>query len=164
MTRPTVRSVVTVSTIVVLATALGLAASTAQTAGPSARPSAAATAGPAGAAAAIPEIEHTVTVTDSQNGKMIMVAKSDTLIVSLPITTGTGYSWLISSFDPTQLKVIGKPEIKKTTAAKPGAAAQQVFRFQPLMSGSGALEIDYVRPFEKSFRPARVFTITVTVR
>ena len=40
----------------------------------------------------------------------------------------------------------------------------QVFRFVATGSGSAGLELDYVRPWEKSAAPARTFHLGVTVR
>jgi len=104
-----------------------------------------------------------VTITDAQNSKIISIARGDTLIVRLPINSGTGYVWEVTSIDLDKLNMIGKAAIEKG-GSMPGAPETQVFRFQGIESGSGVLEMDLLRPSEKAFKPAKIFTVTVTVR
>ena len=52
----------------------------------------------------------------------------------------------------------------KTDHAVPGASGYQVFRFLVDASGTGTIEMHYIRPWEKSTPPAKVFKLLLIVR
>jgi inhibitor of cysteine peptidase len=106
----------------------------------------------------------TTAVTEADNRHAVTIAVGDTLVVSLKTTPGTGFSWKISQIDDKVLHQQGEPQLLKAANPIPGAPATQVFRFVAASGGSTDLELDYVRPWEKSAPPQRTFYLGVTVR
>jgi inhibitor of cysteine peptidase len=106
--------------------------------------------------------DKAVTVTDKDKGK-VTVPKGGALVVKLPITTGTGYTWVIAKNNADQLKPAGKPMIEKPAKPVPGAKTTQVFRFDASAAGTSELTLEYKRPFEKDKPPAKTYKITVKV-
>lgn len=125
-----------------------------------------------GAFCAGPPLAHTAEsskaprwkVTISDNGKAITVASGSTLVVVLPATPGTGYGWVTAHDVGGHLKQIGTPDFMPQGNAMPGQAGNEIFRFEANSTGSGILEMGYVRPWEKNAVPARTFRVTVTVK
>ncbi len=106
----------------------------------------------------------TTSVTEADNYHAVTIAPGDTLVVSLKSTPGTGFSWKIGKIDDKLLRQQGEPQLIKAANPMPGAPATQVFRFVATSGGSTGLELDYVRPWEKSAPPERTFYLGVTVR
>lgn len=104
-----------------------------------------------------------VTVTEKESGNKVALAKGQELVVSLEIRTGTGYTWQVAGLDGKLLEQVGKPVLERTDN-KPGAPARQVFRFKATAAGSGMLELNYLRPFEKDAKPAKQFKMSVAVK
>ena len=103
------------------------------------------------------------TVTEGDNGREFTLSRGDTLEVSLPATSGTGYTWQAEPVAGAFVKQVGEPAFA-LDAAMPGASGHQIFHFGIEASGTGSLEIRYVRPWEKDSKPARVFKIMLIVR
>jgi inhibitor of cysteine peptidase len=101
--------------------------------------------------------------TEKDNGKEVSVPKGINFVVSLEITSGTGYGWTLAKDGAPLLKLIGKPQIEKPKDSMPGATQRQVFRFHAMDSGSANLELHYARPWEKDKPPARTFTLKVNI-
>jgi predicted secreted protein len=106
----------------------------------------------------------TTSVTEVDNYHAVTIAVGDTLVVSLKSTPGTGLSWKIGKIDEKVLRRQGEPQLIKAANPMPGAPATQVFRFVAASGGSTDLELDHVRPLEKSAPPERTFYLGVTVR
>jgi inhibitor of cysteine peptidase len=104
-----------------------------------------------------------VTVTDKEDKGKVTVPKGGALVVQLPITTGTGYTWVIAKNNADRLKPAGKPTVEKPAKPVPGAKTTQVFRFDAVAAGSSELALEYKRPFEKDKPAAKTFRITVKV-
>ena len=103
------------------------------------------------------------TVTEADNGRELTLSRGDTLEVSLPATSGTGYTWQPVPIADPLAKPVGEMKFK-TDHAMPGASGNQVFRFLLDASGTGTIEMRYVRPWEKDTPPAKVFKILLIVR
>ena len=104
-----------------------------------------------------------VFISQDENGHEFVLDRGDALEISLPLTSGTGYTWQAEPVAGGIVTQVGDPEIKRASAM-PGASGQQVFHFARGASGSGTLELRYVRPWEKDKAPAKVFKINLTVR
>ncbi len=107
--------------------------------------------------------DKTVTVTDKEEKGKVTVPKGGTLVVRLPITTGTGYTWEIAKNDADRLKPTGKPTVERPDKSVPGAKTAQVFRFGAAAAGTAELVLEYKRPFEKDKPPAKTYRLTVKV-
>ena len=107
--------------------------------------------------------DKTVTATDKEDKGKVTVPKGGTLVVKLPITTGTGYTWEVAKNDTDRLKLAGKPTMEKPDKPVPGAKTTQVFRFEAAAAGTTELTLEYKRPFEKDKPPAKTYRLTVKV-
>ena len=112
-------------------------------------------------AAPKPTAHRTVTVTE-KNTK-VSLAVGDTLLVRLESTPGTGYGWRTVVLDTKLLKQMGEPVMEDSGKKLLGAPEHQVFKFKAIAVGKTALELHYVRPWEKDKPPERVFKISVRI-
>ena len=104
-----------------------------------------------------------VFISQDDNGRVFTLDRGDALEISLPATSGTGYTWQAEPVAGAFVKQVGEPAFA-LDAAMPGASGHQIFHFGIEASGTGSLEIRYVRPWEKDSKPAKVFKIMLIVR
>ena len=97
------------------------------------------------------------------NGREFTLDRGDALEISLSATSGTGYTWQAEPVAGGFVRQVGEPAFA-LDSAMPGASGHQVFHFSIDASGTGALEIQYLRPWEKATKPAKVFKIMLIVR
>jgi inhibitor of cysteine peptidase len=102
-------------------------------------------------------------VTEADNGREVTLSRGDTLEVSLPATSGTGYTWQAAPIADALVKPVGDMKFKIDNEM-PGAPGHQIFRFSVEASGTGSIEMHYLRPWEKDTPPAKVFKILLIVR
>jgi inhibitor of cysteine peptidase len=103
------------------------------------------------------------TVTEADNGRELTLSRGDTLEVSLPATSGTGYTWQAVPIADPLAKPVGEMKFR-TDHAIPGASGNQVFRYLLDASGTGTIEMHYLRPWEKDTPPAKVFKLLLIVK
>jgi inhibitor of cysteine peptidase len=106
---------------------------------------------------------HTVAVTDLGNGGEVTLHKGDTLKLRLKATPSTGYTWQIAQLNISILTLASGPMYMPPPNVVPGAEGHQKFLFSTVASGRTQLQLNYVRPWEKNAKPARTFTLNVTV-
>jgi inhibitor of cysteine peptidase len=104
-----------------------------------------------------------VFVSQDDNGSEFTLERGDALEISLPATSGTGYTWQAQPVAGGIVTQVGDPEFKRDSAM-PGASGHQIFHFARGAVGSGTLELRYIRPWEKNTAPAKVFRIKLIVR
>jgi inhibitor of cysteine peptidase len=104
-----------------------------------------------------------VFVSLDDNGQEFTLERGDALEVSLPATSGTGFTWQAAPIAGGIVTQVGDPEFKGGSAM-PGGSGRQVFHFARGAVGIGTLEMHYIRPWEKNTPPAKVFKIMLTVR
>ena len=104
-----------------------------------------------------------VFISQDDNGREFALDRGDALEISLPATSGTGYTWQAEPIAGGLAKQVGEPAFT-LDSAMPGASGHQIFHFAIDASGTGALEVRYVRPWEKGSKPAKVFKIMLIVR
>jgi predicted secreted protein len=104
-----------------------------------------------------------VFISQGDDGREFTLDRGDALEISLPATSGTGYTWQAQPVAGALVKQVGEPAFA-LDSAMPGASGHQVFHFSIDASGTGALEIQYLRPWEKAAKPAKVFRIMLIVR
>jgi len=105
-----------------------------------------------------------VRVTMDQNGTSVTLHPGECLEVVLPSNAGTGYSWQVANPAANVLKSSGKPKIESgPKGGKVGQSENQVFSFVPSGKGTGQLELQYLRPWEKDRKPAKTFLLSVKV-
>jgi predicted secreted protein len=106
----------------------------------------------------------TGTLTEKDNGTTVALSLGDRVVVCLPATAGTGYSWQFAKQKTEILLLEGKPEQEQSSEVMPGGTEIQVFRFIARHKGEIALELKSVRPWEKGVRAVKTFSVTVRVR
>ena len=104
-----------------------------------------------------------IAVTEADNGREFTFSRGDVIEVSLPATSGTGYTWQAAPIADALVKQVGDIQFK-ADRTMPGASGHQIFRFSVEASGTGALEFRYVRPWEKGTPPAKVFKILLIMK
>jgi predicted secreted protein len=104
-----------------------------------------------------------VFVSQDDNGREFALDRGDALEISLPATSGTGYTWQAQPIAGGLARQVGEPAFTLDNAM-PGAPGHQIFHFGIDGSGTGALEMVYLRPWEKGSKPAKVFRIMLIVR
>jgi inhibitor of cysteine peptidase len=103
-------------------------------------------------------------LTEKAHDTEITLAVGDTMAVRLEALPSAGYAWQIGSCDETVLQPVGKPTYELPTQPKSGAPETAVLRFRAVAAGKVRLELRYLRPWETSVPPAKVFRIAVDVR
>ena len=104
-----------------------------------------------------------VFISQDDNGRVFTLDRGDALEISLPATSGTGYTWQAEPVAGAFVKQVGEPAFA-LDSAMPGASGHQIFHFGIDASGTGALEIRYLRPWEEGSKPAKIFNIMLIVR
>ena len=105
-----------------------------------------------------------VTVTGTDNGKTVALTPGDTLVVALESNPSTGYVWQVASVDTSLLAQSGQPAFHPGERQMPGAPGQQLFKFTAQKSGSSALRLVYVRPWEKGAPPGKTYKLSVAIK
>ena len=104
-----------------------------------------------------------VFISIDDNGREFTLDRGDALEISLPATSGTGYTWQAEPVAGGFVKQVGDPAFT-LDSAMPGASGHQIFHFAVDASGTDTLEIRYLRPWEKDTKPAKVFKIELIAR
>jgi predicted secreted protein len=102
-------------------------------------------------------------LTDSNNKGQASVVKGQVVVLRLPVTGGSGYSWYIANNDSSVLRPLGNPHVDKVITAQPGATGYEVFRFRAGSSGTSTLQLNYMKPWQKPVLPGKTFAVQVTV-
>lgn len=110
-----------------------------------------------------PASASVIFVSQEENGQEFTLERGDALEISLPATSGTGYTWQVEPVAGGIVTQVGDPEFKRDTAM-PGTSGHQIFHFARGAVGIGTLEMRYLRPWEKDAKPAKVFKIMLIVR
>src|SRR5277367_2774567 len=87
-------------------------------------------------------------IAQEDNGREFTLDRGDALEISLPATSGTGYTWEAEPVAGGFVKQVGDPAFT-LDSAMPGASGHQIFHFAVDASGTDTLEIRYLRPWEK---------------
>lgn len=105
-----------------------------------------------------------VTVGEGAPGT-IELAKGQELIVALPATPSTGYTWMAPLKDGAVLEQVAAPVFTPAdTGEGVGRRGTQTLRFRAVASGRMKLRLLYRRPWEQGEFPADVRIFSVRVR
>jgi predicted secreted protein len=110
-----------------------------------------------------PAKSKVVTASDSDDGKEVTLSSSQTLEIRLVSVPGTGYGWKLAGPPPEILR-LQEERLDVGGSSAPGAPATAVLRFVPLRTGSGTIQLVYVRSWEKGVPPKKTYTLRVRVR
>ena len=105
-----------------------------------------------------------VIATEAHNGKTIVLGKGASLVISLESNPSTGYVWQIGKNDNAILKLVGQPAFHPGAHQMPGAPGHQLFKLEAIFPGNDAIELEYLRLWEKGVAPVKTFSLLVTVK
>jgi inhibitor of cysteine peptidase len=109
------------------------------------------------------DMVDTVTLTDKHDGTVIHLTVGSRLVIRLEALPGAGYGWQIAGTIPPILRTLGQPVFEPSPHGEVGGPTMQVYEYLASASGSGKLELDYRRPWEKERPAERTFRVTVVV-
>ena len=105
--------------------------------------------------------EHHFTAADQ--GRTIQVALGDTLLLSLPETPSTGYTWALDHPDALPVAVLSS-EFSRPTADRMGAPGVRILRLKPTKAGTLQLHLKRWRAWEGDPSVVERLELTVQVR
>ena len=98
---------------------------------------------------------------ERSNGQEIVTEISEEFEISLSETRTAGYHWVVTEKGEPVLQLLSETAIPN--AGSVGGSGHRVWRFRAASSGEAKLTFDYSRPWEKSAKPARTFTLKIRV-
>ena len=104
----------------------------------------------------------TKVITDADKGGEVRLKAGDQLELRLKSNPSTGYMWYVQAKSTPLLKLVHQSQ---TEATKPGVGQPvfQVFQFVARRGGDGALQLHYVRSWEKPAPDEERFEIHVFI-
>ena len=103
----------------------------------------------------------TKTFTIHDKGKTVYIEKEDSFNIALDSNPATGYSWEIRPYKDSVIKFIkSKYRVKSKRIGSPG---KRIIEFKALSRGRTALDLLYLRVWEKNKAPIKTFKITIVV-
>ncbi len=108
----------------------------------------------------------TVRVTEQNAGKVVQLAKGDTLEVTLGGNPSTGYMWQIHAFDTAVIRE-ARMHTFKSDVHDPqmvGVPGKFTFYFEAVEKGQAALNFFYSQPWDSVTAPAKTIEITTLVK
>src|SRR5262245_55823519 len=72
----------------------------------------------------------TITV-GTEERKVVEAAVGETVVLRLPSTPGTGFTWRVAEIDADRVQAVGEPAYEPPPSPALGAAGYQVLRFVP---------------------------------
>jgi inhibitor of cysteine peptidase len=105
---------------------------------------------------------ETKVITDADKGGEVHLKAGDQLELRLKSNPSTGYMWYLRPASTPVLKLVRQSQ---TEATEPGVGRPilQIFNFEVRRSGDGALQLHYVRSWEKPAPDEERFEIHVIV-
>ena len=113
----------------------------------------------AGAAMSCAREGKIINVDLSWSGKQVEMSLGDSLTVTLPSDTGTGYSWSSWVSDESILQ-----QTEHEYIGQVGAGGNEIRTFKALTEGTCTIEMEYRPPQEEDATPAQTFALTVEVQ
>ncbi len=89
----------------------------------------------------------------------VELGKSDILVIKLPETPSTGYSWEVQSYDKNILSEDQQSHFISESEDPIGASGTQEIRFMPKKAGVSTIKLIYHRPWQKSIVYSASYTI-----
>ena len=96
-----------------------------------------------------------------------LLRPGQTLSISLPSNSSTGYAWQVGTFDEEVLKRAAPSGVEVTNprpAGMVGVPGETQWRFEAVSPGAITLEFAYTRPWETGAAPAETARFTITVQ
>jgi inhibitor of cysteine peptidase len=103
-----------------------------------------------------------VTVSESDHGRLVEVARDSRIVVRLFENPSTGYRWELEPPEDTALKFETDTHLPPATSV-PGAGGIRVFKFRAQSAGIALIQLRCRRPWEIEHAP-KILEVTVYVR
>lgn len=98
----------------------------------------------------------------SYDGREVTLGVGEVVALSLAENPTTGFRWDFA-VKPEPACTLVKSTFERATGS-PGKGGTHRWRFQAVHPGSGEIELEYRRPWEKETPPSQTFKLTVRVR
>jgi inhibitor of cysteine peptidase len=93
-------------------------------------------------------------------GRVVEIGAGQQFTVRLPSNATTGFRWVVADAGP--VTQVGESVYKAPQdSGVVGAGGTEVFTFKTDASGSGELQLEYRRPWEKSAAAEKTWSVTV---
>jgi predicted secreted protein len=105
-----------------------------------------------------------VRVDATADGTTVQLAPGAELVVALEGNPTTGFDWRVAGTLPPQLTA--KSDTLESSAAPGvvGAGGTRVFTYTVAATGTGVLDMEYLRSWETTVPPEKTFKLTVVVK
>jgi inhibitor of cysteine peptidase len=103
------------------------------------------------------------TVTETDNGRKVLVPLDSVLEVKLETRLGTGYSWKVVEFNAGVLEFLEDSVVKASGEKLVGTKEHHLFRFRAKATGLTALKMHYHRQWEKDVPPLKTYEIKLQI-
>lgn len=94
----------------------------------------------------------------------IAVATGDTFTITIPSNHTTGYQWRLATSPSAEILHSTGSVYKDPNSGIPGQGGVEVWTFGAVGKGQATIALEYVRPWEKDVKPAKVQTFEVIVK
>jgi inhibitor of cysteine peptidase len=101
-----------------------------------------------------------ISVDDSSNGRAVVLQTGQALKITLNENASTGFRWILRN-EPNILRASG--DDAETPKGPPGQGGVRTFSFEAVAPGSGEIDLEYRRSWEKTAQAARTFKLLVRV-
>jgi inhibitor of cysteine peptidase len=108
-------------------------------------------------------VSGTMRVDATADGTTIRLKQGAELVVSLDSNPSTGFDWKVVESLPPQLTEKDDAFESSATPGVVGAGGKRVLTYTAAAFGTGDLDLEYVRYWEKGVPPERTFALTVIV-
>jgi inhibitor of cysteine peptidase len=96
------------------------------------------------------------------NGREVEAKVNEELEISLPETSTAGYKWVTKGGAEPVLRL--REETSQANGAGVGGSGHHLWHYQAAQAGTGTIEFEYRRPWDKNAEPERTFVLKVRVR
>jgi predicted secreted protein len=100
-------------------------------------------------------------IDENANGAIIEAEKNEVLDICLSESRTAGYKWTVRSDGTPVCKPLEDHFVP--AGAGLGAKGSHHWQFQCVSSGSASIEFEYARPWEKTVKPVRTFSVEIRV-
>ncbi|MFA5335156.1 MAG: protease inhibitor I42 family protein [Candidatus Omnitrophota bacterium] len=97
---------------------------------------------------------------ERDSGKTIEMRTGNSILIELPGNPTTGYTWEVSSVDPSILHKLGDFKFS-TNSNVIGSPGKMALRFRVVGEGRMTLALAYRRSWEKNVAPIKTFSVNV---
>ncbi|MDD5424051.1 MAG: protease inhibitor I42 family protein [Candidatus Omnitrophica bacterium] len=97
---------------------------------------------------------------ERDSGKTIEMRTGNSILIELPGNPTTGYTWEVSSVDPSILHKLGDFKFS-TNSNVIGSPGKMALRFRVVGEGRTTLALAYRRSWEKNVAPIKTFSVNV---